>query len=339
MANNAKIKAAGVTPVIQTYQDTWTSQLLVLANHHNVAAEDGDWADKYTKNQTKFAQEPGLGWLQAPRGGPQGGLHEPERRLGQVRGGPARARGRKGRALSDAHGLGRRDRGLEPGQDRRHRLLRAPWRRRRGQTASRSGFRAASTSRRRRRAPSSRRPRSSSPSWRAPRGATCRPRPSRRPGPTCSRAATLPGDVPGAIKDLEPYVESGDVTPALEFVSPVKGPALEQITVEVGSGLRSASSGAALYDKDVEEAGSAAGARGLVAGRRMTARTSPAAGRRARTPTGSTCPPSWCSWCCSWCRRSPRSSTASPAGRCSTGSSSASTTSRPSSRSRPSPGA
>ena len=39
MANNAKIKAAGVAPVIQTYGDTWTSQLFVLADFHNVAAQ------------------------------------------------------------------------------------------------------------------------------------------------------------------------------------------------------------------------------------------------------------------------------------------------------------
>ncbi len=31
MANNKKIKAAGVPPVIQSYKDTWTSQLFVLA--------------------------------------------------------------------------------------------------------------------------------------------------------------------------------------------------------------------------------------------------------------------------------------------------------------------
>ena len=43
------------------------------------------------------------------------------------------------------------------------------------------------------------------------------------------------------------------MTPALEFLSPVKGPALEQITVEVGSGLRSAEDGAKLYDEDVKK--------------------------------------------------------------------------------------
>ena len=56
-----------------------------------------------------------------------------------------------------------------------------------------------------------------------------------------------------AVKDLAAYVEAGNVTPALEFLSPIKGPALEQITVEVGSGIRPAERGAALYDQDVEK--------------------------------------------------------------------------------------
>jgi raffinose/stachyose/melibiose transport system substrate-binding protein len=60
MANNAKIKAAGIDPVIQTYQDTWTSQLFVLADYHNVAAADPSWAQKYTAGQVKYAQEPAV---------------------------------------------------------------------------------------------------------------------------------------------------------------------------------------------------------------------------------------------------------------------------------------
>ena len=58
MANNAKIKAAGIAPVIQTYQDTWTSQLFVLADFHNVSAVQADWAEKYTANQAKYATTP-----------------------------------------------------------------------------------------------------------------------------------------------------------------------------------------------------------------------------------------------------------------------------------------
>jgi raffinose/stachyose/melibiose transport system substrate-binding protein len=60
MANNAKIKAAGIDPVIQSYQDTWTSQLLVLADYHNIAAADPGWAQKYTAGQVKYAQEPAV---------------------------------------------------------------------------------------------------------------------------------------------------------------------------------------------------------------------------------------------------------------------------------------
>jgi ABC-type Fe3+ transport system substrate-binding protein len=60
MANNAKIKAAGIDPVIQSYGETWTSQLFVLADYHNVAAEDPEWDKKYTSNQVKYAQEPAI---------------------------------------------------------------------------------------------------------------------------------------------------------------------------------------------------------------------------------------------------------------------------------------
>jgi raffinose/stachyose/melibiose transport system substrate-binding protein len=60
MANNAKVKAAGIDPVIQTYQDTWTSQLFVLADYHNVAAADPSWAQKYTAGQVKYAQQPAV---------------------------------------------------------------------------------------------------------------------------------------------------------------------------------------------------------------------------------------------------------------------------------------
>jgi raffinose/stachyose/melibiose transport system substrate-binding protein len=72
----------------------------------------------------------------------------------------------------------------------------------------------------------------------------------------------LPADAPQAVKDVVAYMDAGKATTALEFQSPVKGPALEQITVEVGSGLRSASDGAALYDKDVKKQAQQLGLKG-----------------------------------------------------------------------------
>lgn len=68
------------------------------------------------------------------------------------------------------------------------------------------------------------------------------------------KGCTLPADVPPVVADLLPYFqEGGRSAPALEFLSPIKGPALEQITVEVGSGIRTAADGAALYDEDVKK--------------------------------------------------------------------------------------
>lgn len=58
IANSKKIKAAGIAPVIQTYQDTWTSQLLVLGDFHNVAAAEPDFTKNYTENKAKFAADP-----------------------------------------------------------------------------------------------------------------------------------------------------------------------------------------------------------------------------------------------------------------------------------------
>ncbi len=48
MANNKKIKAAGIDPVIQSYKDTWTSQLFVLADYYNVQAAYPNFAADYT---------------------------------------------------------------------------------------------------------------------------------------------------------------------------------------------------------------------------------------------------------------------------------------------------
>ena len=73
-------------------------------------------------------------------------------------------------------------------------------------------------------------------------------------GPFLVKGCSLPESVPPAVADLQTYFnQEGTTAPALEFVSPIKGPALEQITVEVGSGIRSAEDGAALYDEDVRK--------------------------------------------------------------------------------------
>ena len=55
MANTEKIKAAGKTAVIQTYKDTWTSQLFVLGDYFNVNATVPAFAADYTANKATYA--------------------------------------------------------------------------------------------------------------------------------------------------------------------------------------------------------------------------------------------------------------------------------------------
>jgi raffinose/stachyose/melibiose transport system substrate-binding protein len=71
-------------------------------------------------------------------------------------------------------------------------------------------------------------------------------------GPYLIEGATLPDDVLPAVQDLAAYIESGDSLPALEFLSPLKGPTLEQLCVAVGTGQMDAETAAANYDLDVE---------------------------------------------------------------------------------------
>nr|WP_246316461.1 extracellular solute-binding protein [Kineococcus aurantiacus] len=98
LANADAIKAAGKTAVIQTYGETWTAQLPILGDFHNVAAADPDWAQEYTANRRKYATDPvALAGFQHLQEIPRPRLRERRLRLGQGprRHAPARRRRRR----------------------------------------------------------------------------------------------------------------------------------------------------------------------------------------------------------------------------------------------------
>lgn len=73
-------------------------------------------------------------------------------------------------------------------------------------------------------------------------------------GPSMVKGIPLPEDVPTAVQDLQVYFdEEGRTTPALEFSSPIKGPNLENILIELGTGAIDAKTAAKRYDQDVEK--------------------------------------------------------------------------------------
>ena len=110
MANNEKIKAAGKVPIAQTYRDTWTSQLFVLADFYNVLAEVPTFADDYTANKAKYATTPAaMNGFQHLAGCLQGRLLQRGFRRRDLRRRAPHGGDGRGGALSDADLRHRRD--------------------------------------------------------------------------------------------------------------------------------------------------------------------------------------------------------------------------------------
>jgi raffinose/stachyose/melibiose transport system substrate-binding protein len=253
MANNAAIKAAGIDPVIQTYQDTWTSQLFVLADFHNVATAQPSFADDYTANRAKYATSPaalqGFQHLQD--------VHD----AGFLNANFASATYVEGLRLLAA-GQGAHFPQLtavvtpmvqnspNAAQDVGFFALPGPDTATNGLTAWLAGGTYIPATTQGAELEAAKRFLAFLAS---PEGCDVQSAAAPPAGPYPLAGCSLPADIPQAIKDLEPYFERDALTPALEFLSPVKGPSLEQITVEVGSGIRPAVDGAALYDQDVEK--------------------------------------------------------------------------------------
>jgi raffinose/stachyose/melibiose transport system substrate-binding protein len=72
-------------------------------------------------------------------------------------------------------------------------------------------------------------------------------------GPYSVKGIKLPADSYPAVLEMQTYFDAGKTAPALEFESPVKGPNLEQICVEVGTGITEPRAAAAAYDADVQK--------------------------------------------------------------------------------------
>ncbi|HEY6707566.1 MAG TPA: extracellular solute-binding protein, partial [Actinomycetota bacterium] len=223
MANNAKIKAAGIDPVIQTYQDTWTSQLFVLADFHNVAAADPSWAEKYTAGQVKYAQEPAVKGFQRLEEVHKAGYENKNYRSMKFEAGVkllASGKGAHFPMLTFAVGVLASDPNLndigffgQPGDDASKAGmtiwmpagLYIPKSTEGAQLEAAKKFVAFVAS---------------------PEGCDVQTKVYPPAGPYMVKGCELPAEAPQAIKDVVAYVEKGNITPALEFSSPIKGPAL-----------------------------------------------------------------------------------------------------------------
>ena len=252
MANNAIIKKAKLIPVIQTYKDAWSSQLLVLADQFNVQVADPGFAAKYTTNKAKIATTPAalVGW----------------QHLQDLK---------KAGFLNKDYASATYDKGLQylaTGKGVHYPMLtfaasnlidKYP------ELANNVGFFAQP-------GPSAKKngltvwmpsaiyiPKTTkhldlakqfvafamSPAGIAVMNTVAPPS-----GPYLIKGAKMAGHLSVIATDMLPYFKvNGRSAPALEFISPVKGANEEKFCVEVGSGIVTAKQGAAGYDRDVQK--------------------------------------------------------------------------------------
>jgi raffinose/stachyose/melibiose transport system substrate-binding protein len=252
IANSEKIKAAGIVPVIQSYGDTWTSQLFVLADFANVNAADPSWAADYTANKSnaKYSKQPALaGFTHTQEIFDKGLMNKDYASLTNVNALKMLATGEGAQypmittVISNV---------LQSNPDQINDI----------------GYFAIPTD-------------SSEPNatvWEpggayipktttgdklaaakklvafinSPTGCDIQNSAGTPAGPFAISTCKLPSDAPALVQDELKYQDDKKTGLALEFLSPIKGPNLEKILIQVGSGISSGTQGAALYDQDVK---------------------------------------------------------------------------------------
>ncbi len=252
MANNEKIKAAGKAPVIQTFGTTWTSQLFVLGDFFNVQKAVPTFAADYTANKAKYATTPAAmkGFERQAEIFNAGYLNEDfaaatfEEGVVKVATGEGAHYPMLTFAIANIQQLAPENLGdvgffAIPGDDAASNGL-TVW--------TPNGLYIPQTSQHLDEA------KKFIAFIASTEGCQIEMDTVGASGPFLIQGCELPADVPPAVADLQTYFnQQGTTAPALEFVSPIKGPALEQITVEVGSGFRAPADAAALYDEDVKK--------------------------------------------------------------------------------------
>ena len=252
ISNSEKIKAAGngIAPILQSFGDTWTSQLFVLGDFANINKVDPKWAENYTNNKAKYVDEPAIaGFEHQAEVLAKGLLNEDYPSMTNAQAMEALATGKGAQypmlsatidsvvqntpdkvndigvfALPAANAA---DTAITIWQPNALYISKTT---EGAKLEAAKKFVAFANSK---------------------EGCAVQNGAGGIAGPYVTTNCTLPSDAPALVADIQKYFDDGATSSALEFLSPIKGPNLENITVAVGSGITSAKDGAAQYDADV----------------------------------------------------------------------------------------
>jgi raffinose/stachyose/melibiose transport system substrate-binding protein len=249
IANSDKIKAAGKTAVIGTYKDDWTSQLIVLADNHNVISHNPTFAEDIAANKAKFVTTPAaLRSFEKLSEVYQKGYLNSEFQTASYKDGVKMLVDGTGVQYPMVSGILTAIERNYPNQIQDIGFFPQP-----GDNPETNGmtvFMPAAIY-----VNKNTQNLEAAKKWLtyfvSPEGVKTYHSKKIIAGPLAIKGMEVPNNIIPAVKDMLPYFESGDTTPALENLIPLKGPNLPQITTLVGSGQISAIEGAVLYDQDV----------------------------------------------------------------------------------------
>lgn len=251
-ANNKKIKKAGLIPVIGSFKDSWTAQLYVLADHFNVAKAMPGFEEKFTANKIVLAKNKatlaGFKYIEDTR---KAGFYNRDAAavtfnkaleylaLGKGVHYPMLSAGID--TIVANFPTKAPDIGFfaQPGTSKKSNGV-TVW--------MPSGTYIAKTTKNLEAA-------KKFVAWSVSKDAFNIQNATIPPsGPYFVKGAPVSGTLTGVFADLAAYIDKdGASWPALEFLTPVKGPNLSQICVEVGTGQKNAIKGAESYQKDLEK--------------------------------------------------------------------------------------
>ena len=249
ISNSQKVKAAGITPVLVSYGDTWTSQLFVLADFANVSKQVPDWATKYTANKAKYVDSPALaGFTHTAEIFSKQLMNKDYASLTFVNALKLLATG-EGAQYPMITSVINNVVQSNPGQVNDIGYFAMP---------TDSGTPRATVWE----ANAAYIPKSTTGDKLAaaeklmafinsPAGCDVQNTSGTVAGPYAISTCKVPKNVPTLVADELRYQTLKQTGLALEFISPIKGPNLEKILVQVGSGISTAKIGAGLYDQDV----------------------------------------------------------------------------------------
>jgi raffinose/stachyose/melibiose transport system substrate-binding protein len=251
IANSEKIKAAGKTAVIESFKDSWTAQIILLADYYNIQAQVPTFAADYTANKAKYATTPA-----ALRSFEK--LQEINKKGLMNKDFQATTLDAALKMLVDGTGVQYPQLTVQldsifakyPDKINDIGVFPQP-----SDSAEINGYTVwmpsgISLNKNSKNIEAGKK-------WMefflSPEGIAALSTKSKANGPFVVKGAKLPDDAYPAVKDMLTFFDANKTAPALEFVSPIKGPNLPQISVEVGSGFKAPLDSAKDYDKDVEK--------------------------------------------------------------------------------------